>query len=145
MMLYAVCGLTLTLLIRLPALLPLGPSLPPEAELRIWAITATQHYSHGGFFDIVAFRWHETRSLIAPLCRATLIQPVVAAAIPLRPVRMDLALGNIRPSPADAARSPIGAYAAVTLMYTGALAAPPTVITTGCTPSGAFDGIVKLI
>jgi uncharacterized protein len=82
LMLYAVCGLVLILLLRLPAvlltfagvaaiylptLLPLGPSLPPQAELRHWAILAAQHYGHGSFADIAAFRWQETRSLIAPL------------------------------------------------------------------------------
>lgn len=80
--LYAVCGLVLILFVRLPAvvvaaagvaaiylptLLPLGPSLPPEAELRRWADMATQHYAHGTFADIVAFRWRETRALIAPI------------------------------------------------------------------------------
>jgi uncharacterized protein len=82
LMLYAVCGMVLTLLLRLPAvvlmfagvaaiylptLLPLGPALPPEAELRRWAAMAAQHYGHGSFTDIVAFRWQETRALIAPL------------------------------------------------------------------------------
>jgi uncharacterized protein len=82
LMLYAVCGLVLILLLRLPAvvltfagvgaiylptLLPLGASLPPKAELHHWAAMAAQHYGHGSFGDIVAFRWHETRSLIAPV------------------------------------------------------------------------------
>jgi uncharacterized protein len=82
LMLYAVCGLLLTLLLRLPAmglaltgvaalylptLLPLGPTLPPEANLRRWAALAAEHYGHGGFLDIVTFRWQETRALIAPL------------------------------------------------------------------------------
>ena len=82
LMLYAVCGLVLNVLLRLPAavlalagvaaiylptLLPLGPALPPEAELRKWAVLAAQHYGHGSFTEIVAFRWQETRSLIAPL------------------------------------------------------------------------------
>ncbi len=82
LMLYAVCGLVLIVLMRLPAtvlglagvaaiylptLLPLGRALPPEAELRRWAILATQHYGHGSFADIVAFRWQETRALIAPI------------------------------------------------------------------------------
>jgi uncharacterized protein len=86
LMLYAVCGLVLTLLLRLPAvvlmlagiaaiylptLLPLGPALPPEADLRNWAVAATEHYSHGSFVDILAFRWRETRALIAPLLFAT--------------------------------------------------------------------------
>ena len=86
LMLYAVCGLVLTLLLRLPAavlalagvaaiylptLLPPGPALPPEAELRNWAGMAAQHYGHGSFTDMVAFRWHETRALIAPLLLET--------------------------------------------------------------------------
>ncbi len=82
LMLYAVCGLTLTLLIRLPGpvlavaglaaiYLPTLPALnlpfPSGPELQNWANAATQHYGHGSFFDIVAFRWKETRIMIAPL------------------------------------------------------------------------------
>jgi uncharacterized protein len=80
--LYSVCGLVLLCVIRLPAiplliaglaaiylptLLPLGPSLPSEAALRVWANDATRIYSHGTFREILLFRWQETRALILPL------------------------------------------------------------------------------
>ena len=83
LMLYAVCGLALTLLVRLPApvlaaagiaavylptLLPLGPSLPAEAELRLWAANATGHYGHD---EASSTSWPSAgtklRELIAPL------------------------------------------------------------------------------
>lgn len=82
LMLYAVCGLLLIIVLRLPAtalamaglaaiylptLLPLGPTLPAESVLRQWAADATRIYGHGNFAIIVAFRWRETRDLIAPV------------------------------------------------------------------------------
>jgi uncharacterized protein len=79
--LYAVCGLLLIPLERLPArvlalvgvaaifapsLLP-GPAFPNGESLREHAAQATRIYSHGGFAAMVAFRWDETRHLILPI------------------------------------------------------------------------------
>jgi len=80
--LYAVCGLLLIPLLRFPApvltfaglaavylppVLPRGPIIPPAAVLQAHALTATRIYSQGSFREILAFRWLETRELIAPL------------------------------------------------------------------------------
>ena len=80
--LYALCGLLLIPLRRLPTL-ALGltgvaaiclpsvfssfTSLPGEAVIRAHAIEATRMYSLGSFGDILTFRWHETKLLIFPL------------------------------------------------------------------------------
>ncbi len=84
--LYAVCGLVLIPLLRLPAtalavlglaavyfppVLHGGPLFPPEAALRAHAAEATRTYSQGSFSGILIFRWHETRELIVPLLLAT--------------------------------------------------------------------------
>ena len=80
--LYAVCGLLLIPLLRLPtvvlALAGLAAiylpsvvsgwtSLPGESVIRAHAIDATRIYSLGSFGDILTFRWHETKLLIFPL------------------------------------------------------------------------------
>jgi uncharacterized protein len=80
--LYSVCGLVLLCVLRLPAIillisglaaiclptfLPLGPTLPSDAVLRVWAHDATRIYSHGSFEEILLFRWRETRAMILPL------------------------------------------------------------------------------
>jgi uncharacterized protein len=75
--LYALCGLLMILLLRLPSAvlaviglasiyLPsvLHASLPPLAN---HAVNATRIYSQGDIIAITAFRWHETRDFIAPL------------------------------------------------------------------------------
>lgn len=78
--LYAVCALVLTFLIRLPA--PVlavagvafiyGPDMFSfDLKLDGWAAAAQQHYAHGNFADILAFRWSETRALILPLLALT--------------------------------------------------------------------------
>ncbi len=80
--LYAVCGLLLLPLLRLPAIvlaiaglaaicLPnavsFGPMLPDEAGLSTAASGALHAYRDGTFFSMIPFRWHETKTLIAPL------------------------------------------------------------------------------
>ncbi len=80
--LYAVCGLAMIPLLRLPAvvlallglaliylpdLVPHGPMLPAEAVIRAHAANAARVYSQGSFGEILLFRWRETRELIAPL------------------------------------------------------------------------------
>ena len=76
LMLYAICALVLTMLIRLPAAvlaaggvaLIYGPDIFfPDWQVQGWADAALQHYGHGNFADILAFRWSETRALIIPL------------------------------------------------------------------------------
>jgi uncharacterized protein len=80
--LYAVCGLVMIVVLRLPApvlaiaglaavylpgrYLP-GPDFPSEAAMRAHVVNATRMYSQGGFGELLAFRWQETRELIAPL------------------------------------------------------------------------------
>jgi uncharacterized protein len=76
--LYALCGLALIPLLRLPAgaLAILGfaavfaPSLlpsPPFPDLRPHAAEATRIYRDGSFAAILAFRWHETLRFMLPL------------------------------------------------------------------------------
>jgi uncharacterized protein len=80
--LYAVCGLMMIPLLRLPAavlalaglaavylptVFPRGPMLPPAAVLQKHVVDATRIYSQGNFGAILAFHWHETQELIAPL------------------------------------------------------------------------------
>jgi len=80
--LYALCGFVLIFFLRLPAavlalmgvaliylppVLPLGPMFPSAAVIRAHAEEATRVYSHGGFFTLVAYRWTETKDLIAPI------------------------------------------------------------------------------
>jgi uncharacterized protein len=80
--LYAVCGLLLIPLLRLPiaVLATAGlaaiylPSvfsgfrgLPPAAILHAHAANATRIYSQGSFGAILEFRWRETQELIVPL------------------------------------------------------------------------------
>ncbi len=75
--LYAVCGLVMIPLLRLPsaALAAIGlaaiylpsvlhASLPP---LEQHAADATRIYSQGNYIEITAFRWHETLEFIVPL------------------------------------------------------------------------------
>ena len=85
--LYAVCGLLLLPLLRLPVAalvvagvtaialtfaIPFGSVMPGEEALRAQAATATRVYARGGFGDVLAFHWAETRFLIAPLLVSTL-------------------------------------------------------------------------
>ena len=78
--LYAVCGLLLIPVLRLPAAflalaglaaiyLPgwYSIDLPPQPALLEHAAAATHIYGQGGFWEILIFRWHETRDLIAPI------------------------------------------------------------------------------
>ena len=80
--LYAVCGLLLLPLLRLPAAalaaagvavialafaLPFGLLMPGEGALRAEAAEAARVYARGGFGDVLAFHWEESRVLIAPL------------------------------------------------------------------------------
>jgi uncharacterized protein len=78
--LYALCGLCLIPLLRLPAVLLaiagvaaiclpsiLSASLPNEAILRAHAAEATRIYAQGTFASILEFRWNETRELILPI------------------------------------------------------------------------------
>jgi uncharacterized protein len=85
--LYAVCGVLLLPLRRLPAaalaaagaaafatpyLVPWGLGWPTEDTLRGLAAEAARAYTAGGVGDVVAFHWHETRRLILPLLVAVL-------------------------------------------------------------------------
>lgn len=80
--LYAVCGLLLLPLLRLPvaALMiagalaialpwafPFGPPIPGEYDLRDLAAEARRVYCRGSYGDVLAFHWAETRRLVAPL------------------------------------------------------------------------------
>ncbi|MEO7191831.1 MAG: DUF418 domain-containing protein [Vicinamibacterales bacterium] len=80
--LYAVCGLLLVPLRRLPALglaavgvaalalpyaVPWGVGLPAEDILRGIATEAARIYTVGRVEDVIVFHWHETRTLILPL------------------------------------------------------------------------------
>jgi uncharacterized protein len=80
--LYAVCGLLIIALLRLPtavlavggvaaiylpSVIPGWQSLPPEATWQDFVANATRIYSTGSFGTIVAFRWLETKELILPL------------------------------------------------------------------------------
>jgi uncharacterized protein len=80
--LYAVCGLMMIPLLRLPAavlaligaaaiylpsLLQRGSAIPPVSVMQAHAVAATHVYSQGSFGAILAFRWRETQELIAPL------------------------------------------------------------------------------
>jgi len=82
LMLYAVCGLCLIPMLRLPAIvtalagvaLIFLPSvfsgfhgLPNEANLRAHALEATRIYAQGSFPAILEFRWRETPEFILPL------------------------------------------------------------------------------
>jgi uncharacterized protein len=82
LILYAICGLLVIPLLRLPgavlalaglaavylpSALPLGSWPPAESVLREHAANATRIYSEGGFATILTFRWRETVELIAPL------------------------------------------------------------------------------
>jgi uncharacterized protein len=87
LVLYAVCGLLLIPVLRLPAralaalgaafivlpfFVPLGIALPGREVLRAHAAEATRVYSQGGFLEILTFRWAETRRLILPLLLGSL-------------------------------------------------------------------------
>ncbi len=78
--LYAVCGILLIPLLRVPTAilavlafaavyLPsvLSAGLPPASSWQAHAAAATRIYGHGGFGDILMFRWRETQQLILPL------------------------------------------------------------------------------
>lgn len=80
--LYAICGFCLTALLRLPTLvlaflglasiylpsvLPVNSFMPSEAVMRAQGAAATLAYSHGNFYNLLLFRWAETRTLIFPL------------------------------------------------------------------------------
>jgi uncharacterized protein len=78
--LFAVCGLALIPLLRLPAyvlaiaagaavFLPVLPELPlpPRALWPAYLEAAKLVYAHGSFAERVTFRWHETRLYILPL------------------------------------------------------------------------------
>jgi uncharacterized protein len=80
--LYAICGLLIIPLLRLPAAMlapaglaaaylppffPRGPMFPSEAVLHLQAVNAERIYGHGTFGAMLIFRWEETRDLISPL------------------------------------------------------------------------------
>jgi len=80
--LYAVCGLLVIPLLRLPArVLAIAGlaaiylpsvfsgwlSLPPESVWRAHVADATRIYGHGSFGAILEFRWRETQAFIVPL------------------------------------------------------------------------------
>ena len=81
--LYAVCGLLLIPLVKLPvrwlaalgiALILLAPRLtifwifsPPQEDVVAHAAVATRVYATGGFAEIMQLRWHEAWRFIAPL------------------------------------------------------------------------------
>ena len=80
--LYAVCGLLVIPLLRLPiavlAMVGLAaiylpsvfagwPPLPPEPVVRAHVANATHIYGTGSFGAILEFRWRETQELVAPL------------------------------------------------------------------------------
>jgi uncharacterized protein len=82
LMLYAGCGLMMAGAIRwsprilaalgmvavaAPLFVPLGFGFPGEQALRAHVAEANRVYGHGGYFEIVAFRWKETWALIMPL------------------------------------------------------------------------------
>lgn len=81
--LYAVCGLLLIPILRLPATwialagavllataIPI--ELPNTQALQAHAAAATRVYATGSYLEILAFRWHETRYYISPLLLLTL-------------------------------------------------------------------------
>jgi uncharacterized protein len=85
--LYAVCGLLMLPLHRLPAaalaatgtaafalpyIVPWGFGWPTTDTLRALAEEAAQVYTAGGVWDVVAYHWRETRLLILPLLVAVL-------------------------------------------------------------------------
>lgn len=85
--LYAVCGLLLVPFVRLPwrTLVALGAAVialpyfiwfalpwPDTEALRVHVDNANRTYGHGSFWEILRFRWQETRTLILPLLLATL-------------------------------------------------------------------------
>ena len=82
LMLYALCGLLMIPVLRLPAavlaiagiaaiyLPSLVASWPAESAMRADALNAARIYATGGFWEIVAFRWGETRELIVPILRS---------------------------------------------------------------------------
>jgi len=82
LILYAICGMALIPLLRLPAwllaavglaaiFLPSALSrwthLPASPEIRAHAELATRMYAHAGFASLVEFRWSETLRYIVPL------------------------------------------------------------------------------
>ncbi len=82
LVLYAVCGLLLVPFLRLPSrallvlgaaaivlphVVPLGIPWPSGEALRAHVAPATRIYSQGGFLEILAFRWYETRYFMTPL------------------------------------------------------------------------------
>ena len=86
LMLYAICGLLMIPLLRLPipalgiigvAAIYLPPVLsrlstfPSEPILRAHAAEATRIYGHANFGTILEFRWLETQTFIAPLLLMT--------------------------------------------------------------------------
>jgi len=85
--LYAVCGLLLVPLIRLPgwalliagavalglpSLVPLGIPWPSAEFLRANVTEAMRVYGGGGYWKILAFRWRETGPFIVPLLLSVL-------------------------------------------------------------------------
>jgi len=80
LMLYAVCGLFVLPVMRLPAgalvvlsvlfvsgVIPIAVGLPAEDLMRAHAEEATRVYQQGSFSEILLFRWRETVQYIAPL------------------------------------------------------------------------------
>jgi uncharacterized protein len=82
LVLYAVCGLLIVPLLRLPAsmLAVLGAAViilprvvdlpipfPAAADMQAQAVAATHVYGSGGVMDILAFRYDETERFIVPL------------------------------------------------------------------------------
>ncbi len=87
--LYAVCGLLLIPLLRLSdrvaavlgALMiissyvtPLPVALPGADAMRAQAELANRVYAHGGYAEILAFRWRETVQFIGPLLCLTFVK-----------------------------------------------------------------------
>lgn len=87
--LYAVCGLLLLPVIRLPApglaivgvaavalsfALPVGFLWPTDATLRDLVAQAARIYPEGGFGEILAYHWQETQLLILPLLAIALLR-----------------------------------------------------------------------
>lgn len=86
LLLYAVCGLLMVPLLRLPARalaaiglaalvlpnVPLGVAWPSAEAIRLQAAEATRVYAHGGFVEILEFRFYEEWHFILPLVAVTL-------------------------------------------------------------------------
>jgi len=96
--LYALCGLVMIPLLRLPTVVLfclglagvyapalISPAFPTMDALREHAFQATWTYSHSAFGAILAFRWRETQMLLVPLlvmtAQKTLGMMLIGAAV----------------------------------------------------------------